>query len=58
MTDKDMYIFRRRKQKIRLIQIAESIGCSASLLSKYENDSAEMSEEKIAKYKEYINLNS
>lgn len=54
MNDKDMYVLKRRKQGIRLVNIAKCIGCSPSLLSKYENDSCEISKEKVMKYKEYI----
>lgn len=56
MSEKDSYILKRRKQKIRLIHIAEYLGCSPSLLSKYENDLVDMSADKVAKYKQYINL--
>lgn len=58
MTDKDLYVIKRRKQKIRLISIAEYINCSPSLLSKYENDLVDMSEDKVSKYKEYIDSHS
>ncbi len=52
MDDKDSYM--RRKKKIRLVHIAQAIGCSPSMLSKYENSNAEMSDKKIAKYRGYI----
>lgn len=58
MSDKDMYLIKRRKSKIRLVSIAKYINCSPSLLSKYENGSCEMSEDKIVKYREYIDKNS
>ncbi|BDH63311.1 hypothetical protein MTP04_34410 [Lysinibacillus sp. PLM2] len=58
MNDKDLYVIKRRKQKIRLVNIAEYIGCSPSLLSKYENDLTEMTENKVSKYKAYIDSNS
>lgn len=56
MSDKDFYIIKRRKRKIRLRQIAEYIGCSPSLLSKYENDLVEMAGDKVRKYKDFINV--
>ncbi|AWC44308.1 helix-turn-helix transcriptional regulator [Bacillus cereus group sp. BfR-BA-01119] len=55
MSIKDMYIIERRKKKIRLRQLAEYIGCSPSLLSRYETGDCEMDKEKVKKYKEYIN---
>lgn len=54
MNDKDLYIIKRRNKKIRLVQIASAISCSPSLLSKYENGCNDMSQNKICKYKEYI----
>lgn len=54
MNEKDMYMVKRKKKKIRLVTIAKEINCSPSLLSKYENDLCEMAEDKIIKYKEYI----
>lgn len=54
MSIKDMYIIERRKKKIRLRQLAECIGCSPSLLSRYETGDCEMDKEKVKKYKEYI----
>lgn len=55
MNDKDLYIIKRMKQKIRLVNIAKHIDCSPSLLSKYESGDCGMSEDKVNKYKEYIN---
>ncbi|WP_346234439.1 XRE family transcriptional regulator [Lysinibacillus telephonicus] len=54
MNEKDVYVIKRRKKKIRLREIANFIDCSISLLSKYENDLWEMSENKVAKYRKYI----
>ncbi|GGA11907.1 hypothetical protein GCM10008018_66220 [Paenibacillus marchantiophytorum] len=54
MEEKDMYVIKRRKKRIRLVRLAEAIACSPSLLSKYENSFAEMSESKIIKYREFI----
>lgn len=54
MSIKDIYIIERRKKKIRLRQLAEYIGCSPSLLSRYETGDCEMDKEKVKKYKEFI----
>lgn len=54
MSVKDEYILKRRKKKIVLRQIAKYIGCSLSLISRYETDSCEMDKDKIKKYREYI----
>lgn len=54
MSTKDEYILKRRKKKIVLKQIAEYIGCSLSLISRYETGSCFMDKEKIKKYRLYI----
>lgn len=54
MSIKDIYIIERRKKKIRLKQIAEFIGCSQSLISRYETGDCEMDKTKVEKYKEFI----
>lgn len=55
MNEKDIFIMKRRKCKVRLVDIAKYIGCSPSLLSRYENDDCKMIDEKIDKYRNYIN---
>jgi transcriptional regulator with XRE-family HTH domain len=54
LSTKEMYILRRRRKKIRLRQLAEFIGCSQSLISRYETENCAMEKEKIRKYKEFI----
>ena len=54
MTSKDEYILKRRKKKIILKQLAEYIGCSQSLISRYETGDCEMDKSKIMKYQEFI----
>lgn len=44
----------RRKKGIKLVELAEVIGCSQSLLSKFETGNANMASTKITKYREYI----
>ncbi|WP_273484739.1 hypothetical protein [Desulforamulus ruminis] len=55
MTEKEQFVALRRKKKIRLRRIAEYLSCSISLLSRYERDDCFMDEEKIIKYKNFIN---
>lgn len=57
MDEKQKYFLLRRKKKIRMVDLAAYIGCSQSLISKFETNVAEMSEAKKKKYKEYINEN-
>jgi transcriptional regulator with XRE-family HTH domain len=54
MSIKEEYILKRRKKKIRLRQLAEYIGCSQSLISRYETGDCEMDKEKVKKYREFI----
>jgi transcriptional regulator with XRE-family HTH domain len=54
LSTKEMYILKRRRKKIRLRQLAGFIGCSQSLISRYETGDCEMDKEKIRKYKEFI----
>ncbi|QPA31418.1 helix-turn-helix domain-containing protein [Thermaerobacillus caldiproteolyticus] len=51
---RDEYLLKRRKKKITMQEIAEYIGCSQSLISRYETGNCGMSKEKIQKYREYI----
>ncbi|OMP66878.1 helix-turn-helix domain-containing protein [Domibacillus epiphyticus] len=56
-SQKQEYFLLRRQKKIRMIDLAKYIGCSQSLISKYETGVAIMSEKKIQKYREYIEKN-
>ncbi|SHH31605.1 helix-turn-helix domain-containing protein [Sporanaerobacter acetigenes] len=52
--DRKEWKLRRISKDITLTEIANSIYCSVSLLSKFENDKADMKQKKIEQYKEYI----
>lgn len=52
--EKTQYFLMRRKKGITLQIIANACDCSISLLSLYENDKANMEQEKVMKYKEFI----
>jgi transcriptional regulator with XRE-family HTH domain len=54
LTNRDIYAAIRRKKKIKLKEIADYIGCCISIISEYERGTANMSHEKINKYREYI----
>ncbi|KQL54060.1 XRE family transcriptional regulator [Heyndrickxia shackletonii] len=54
MNDRDIYFLKRRHKKISMQKIAKYIGCSQSLISRYEIGDCLMSEEKIQLYKEFI----
>ncbi|MGG4039287.1 helix-turn-helix domain-containing protein [Heyndrickxia ginsengihumi] len=54
MNEKDEYFLKRRHKKISMQKIANYIGCSQSLISRYETGDCEMSDKKIKKYREYI----
>lgn len=53
MTQTELFLMRRQKG-IKLSQIAEFIGCSVPLLSRYENNKVAMDSEKVKQYKEFI----
>ncbi|MBL5805352.1 helix-turn-helix domain-containing protein [Heyndrickxia sporothermodurans] len=54
MNVKDEYFLKRRKLKISMQKIASYIGCSQSLISRYETGDCGMSDKKIEMYREYI----
>lgn len=45
---------KRIAKKITLKEIADEIGCSIALVSKYENEKRNMSSDKVKQYEEYI----
>jgi len=57
MNTMDDYLLLRRSKKIRLTKISQEIDCSQSLLSRYETGDCGMSDDKIQKYREYIENN-
>lgn len=54
MDDRDYYFLQRKKKGIRLKEIAEKLGCSIALISFYENEKCNMSDDKILKYQQII----
>ncbi|MGE7219643.1 helix-turn-helix domain-containing protein [Priestia koreensis] len=54
MTDREHYLLKRRKLKIRMNELAAYVGCSQSLISKFETGKCEMSDDKIRRYRDYI----
>ncbi|WP_079516707.1 helix-turn-helix domain-containing protein [Rossellomorea marisflavi] len=54
MTKKEYYFLLRRKKKITHTELAKYIGCSQSLISRYERGNSDMSNIKIDKYRSYI----
>ena len=56
MTKKEREYFSgiRRMRKITLRRLAEHLKCAPSLLSMFENNQCDMSDEKIELYKEFI----
>lgn len=54
MTEKDRYFLLRRYKKISMQKIANYIGCSQSLISKYETNKSLMADYKIQRYREFI----
>ena len=54
ITEKELYIIKRKRKGITTIELAQHIGCSQSLISRYENNKRKMSEQKVRAYKSYI----
>lgn len=48
------YMIRRKEKNIKLKDVAKHIGCSVSILSRFENNVCNMSPDKERKYIEYI----
>ena len=51
---REEYFLKRRQKKITMQEIAEYIGCSQSLISRYETGDCGMKKEKLEMYREYI----
>ncbi|WP_026678697.1 helix-turn-helix domain-containing protein [Fictibacillus gelatini] len=54
MNKKDEYFLKRRHKKISMQKIANYIGCSQSLISRYETGDCGMSKRKIELYRKFI----
>ena len=54
MNERELYLILRRRKKISQIELAKVLNCSQSLISRYEKNECEMSEDKIKRYKQYI----
>ncbi|WP_404403851.1 helix-turn-helix domain-containing protein [Jeotgalibacillus malaysiensis] len=50
----DKYFLMRKRKRITLKEIAAHIDCSISLISKFELGRHSMNEQKIIKYKQFI----
>lgn len=51
---REQYTIFRRRNKVRLMDVAGYIGCSISLLSKWERELINISDEKASLYNEFI----
>jgi len=51
---RESFTFFRRRNKIKLKEIAEYIGCGVPILSEFERGSANLSSEKLKLYKQFI----
>lgn len=54
MEERLQYKFLRQRKDIKLYQIAEYIGCTYNLISLWERGHANMDEQKVIKYKQFI----
>ncbi|OMF10792.1 hypothetical protein BK127_26710 [Paenibacillus sp. FSL H7-0331] len=51
---REIYRAKRLKSRIKLIEIANILGCTKGLISNWENARSSMVEEKVIAYMEYI----
>lgn len=54
MNERMEWKIKRIQRGIKQNDVAKHLNCSSTLLSLYENDKGEMSEERIKHYKQYI----
>lgn len=54
MNEKEIYLILRRRKKISQMELSQILDCSQSLISRFEKDECTMSDDKIMKYKRYI----
>lgn len=54
MNERELYLILRRRKGISQIELARVLNCSQSLISRFEKNKCEMSDDKIKKYKQYI----
>lgn len=54
--DREEYILWRKRNRVRLIDVARYSNCSIALLSLWENGKANISDGVLEKYNEYITL--
>ena len=54
ITEREIYFLKRKKSKITMSEIASAIGCSQSLISRYESGQREMNDNLNNQYKKYI----
>jgi len=54
MNEKELYLIKRRRKKIKQSELATALNCSQSLISRFEKGENEMSDYKIKRYKTYI----
>jgi hypothetical protein len=54
MNEREFYLIKRKRKKIRLREISEYIGCSIAHLSKFECGIYDMNPKYVRLYKEFI----
>lgn len=54
MNERELYLILRRRKGISQIELAKVLNCSQSLISRFEKNKCEMSDDKIKRYKQYI----
>ncbi|ADL07755.1 helix-turn-helix domain-containing protein [Thermosediminibacter oceani] len=54
MEEREILMLERRRKNIKLREIAKAIGCSISLLSRWERGECHIAPEKLRRYREFL----
>lgn len=54
LKDREFYPIWRRRNRVRLVDVAKYCNCSISLISQWENDLIEINDETVKKYDKFI----
>lgn len=55
LTEREYYVLQRKRNHLKLKQVAKYVGCSASMICQHETGVNNLSDMKYKRYKEFIN---
>lgn len=56
VNQREFYVIWRRRNKVTLKQVADYIGCSDALICKWERGKCEISDYKLKRYNQFIEI--